>query len=835
MSTINIEINGMEIVAESGLTILEVAGRADIAIPTLCSTNGKNSEAPCGMCVVEIEGIDEPVRSCVALAKDGMKVQTDTAALRKHRQDRLAIISSSHFGDCTAPCNFTCPGQINVQGYIAHVSKGEYEEAMRLVMERNPLPFSVGRVCPRFCETRCRRILVDEPVSINHLKRFVADWCMTHNIDLKIPRDKPTGKRVAVIGGGPTGLTAAFYLIRKGHDVTVYEANPKLGGMLRYGIPEYKIPRDVLDYEMNMILRMGISVKLSQKWGVDFTIQDLKDHGYAAVMIATGAGIDKPLEIPGGRLPQVLSAANFLKDVAVGRKKDYGRRAAVIGGNNIAMEVARCLLRRNVAEVTVIYPRSQEEMPANQRIIREAEREGVQFLLMASPVQICESENSDVCQPGDGGLTVELIRMKLGEPDAKGARYPEAIPGTSNILHVDTLVSSLGQMACDDGFKGGKLEEAIEVSDKNTIIASPRDFTTSVPGVFAAGDAVNGTRTVIQSVVAARRAAENIHAHIMDVRKAPADDRFNFTRGKSFDQVDLSNFDGVNIKLREKMPTRPPEICRHDFDEVKLGFNEQMAKKEADRCLSCGCRAFDTCDLKRLDIDYKVNINKTGMGIKPVYAKDDSHPVISVDLNKCIFCQTCANSCEYNALEVTAGEIDENGVGRSLKLVFKDNCVNCGKCAESCTTGALVKKASLVPIVHEEVKEVRTTCPYCGAGCQLVLKVKGNTIMEITGDPDLAPNYGALCVKGRFAHEFVRDKSRLKKPLVRRNGHLVETSWDDAFEIVARNFFDIKAMYGPDSIAGFSCARATNEENYLMQKFMRTVIGTNNIDHCARL
>jgi len=827
MSTINLEINGMEVVAESGLTILEVARRAEIDIPSLCSVNGKNSQVPCGLCVVEIEGMAEPVRACAAEAKDGMKVKTDSAALVKIRQDRLAKISAAHFGDCKAPCNLTCPGQINVQGYIAHISKGEYEEAMRLIMERNPFPFSVGRVCPRFCETRCRRILVDDPVSINHLKRFVADWCMTNHIDLKIPREKATGKRVAIIGGGPAGLTGAYYLARKGHDVTLFEANPKLGGMLRYGIPTYKIARDVLDYETNMILRMGISVKLSQKWGVDFTLQDLKDQGYHAILLATGTGLDRPLEIPGGRLPRVLTATKVLRDAAEGKRIKYGLRAAVIGGNNIAMEVARTLLRQGVDQVTVVYPRSQEEMVANQRVIREAEREGVQFLLMASPVQICESDS--------GGLSVELVRMKLGEPDARGIRQPEAIAGSTNTITVDTLVTSLGQMACVDGFKGGELEEQIEISTNNTINASPRDFTTSVPGVYGAGDAVSGPRTVIQAVVGARRAAESIHSYIMDVPKEPGENRFNFTRGKTFDQVHLSNFDGINIKLREKMPTRPPQTAVQDFDVIKLGFNEQMARKEAERCLSCGCNAFDRCNLKRLDIDHNVNINKTGMGEKPVYKKDESHPVLRVDLNKCIFCQRCMNACEYGALTVTAGHIDENDIASHLKLTFNDKCVNCGKCAENCSTGALMKKASLAPIINEEVRDVRTTCPYCGAGCHMILRVKGNTIMEVAGDPDMAPNYGALCVKGRFAYDFVRHKDRLTKPLVRRHGHLVETSWDDALEIVARNFFDLKAMYGPDSIAGFSCARATNEENYLMQKFMRTVIGTNNIEHCARL
>lgn len=178
---------------------------------------------------------------------------------------------------------------------------------------------------------------------------------------------------------------------------------------------------------------------------------------------------------------------------------------------------------------------------------------------------------------------------------------------------------------------------------------------------------------------------------------------------------------------------------------------------------------------------------------------------------------------------------DEHNNPANITLNFRDNCVNCGNCVDNCSTGALNKRTSIVPLNYEAMKEVRTTCPYCGAGCQLILKVKGDTLMEVSSDPDLAPNYGALCVKGRFAHNFVQSKDRLTRPLVRRHGQLVETTWEDAYNVIAKNFFDIKSMYGADAIAGFSCARATNEENFLMQKFMRTAIGTNNIDHCARL
>ncbi|MCK4839155.1 MAG: FAD-dependent oxidoreductase [Desulfobulbaceae bacterium] len=823
----NIEINGSSIVAAEGITILEAAGRSEIHIPTLCSVEGKNSEVPCELCCVEVAGREGLVKSCETLIEEGMVITTDSEVITEHRKERLAILAETHFGDCKAPCNLTCPGQINVQGYIAHVAKGEYEESVRLVMERNPFPFSVGRVCPRFCETRCRRILVDEPVSINHLKRFVADWCMTNKVDLKISRNDLTGKRIAVIGGGPSGLTAAFYLARQGHDVTVFEAAPKLGGMLRYGFPEYKIPKDVLDYEIATILRMGISVKLNQRWGVDFNLEGLRDQGYAATLITIGAPVDEPLDIPGSSLPNVITAIKFLKEVNGGKTIDLGRRAVVIGGNNAAMETARALIRSGVETVTVVHPRPKTEMSANQRNIREAEKEGVQFLLMASPVQI---------SPADNGLDVELMRMKLGEPNKRGVRNPEAIAGSSNTIQVDTVVSSLGQKACSGAiFKGGVLEETLELTPTNNIKANPRNFLTNHEGIYAAGDVTNGPRSVIQSVVAARRAANNIHSQVMGVEKEPADNRFNFNRGRGFDDVDLRNFEGINVKLREKMPERSPEICTQDFDEVKLGFTEKMALREAKRCLACGCTAFDRCDLKRLAIDHDLNLNKTGMGKKPFYSKDDSHPVILVDLNKCIYCQNCVNSCEYEALDLTAESFDEKGRPVNISLQFNDKCVNCGKCVDNCSTGALNKRDRLVPITHEAVRDVRSTCPYCGAGCQIILKVKGNTLMEVTADPDLAPNYGALCVKGRFGQKFVQHRDRLTKPLIRQGGQLVETTWEEALNVVAKRFFDLKAMYGSDSISGFSCARATNEENFLMQKFMRTAIGTNNIDHCARL
>ncbi|MCF6180118.1 MAG: molybdopterin-dependent oxidoreductase, partial [Geopsychrobacter sp.] len=433
-------------------------------------------------------------------------------------------------------------------------------------------------------------------------------------------------------------------------------------------------------------------------------------------------------------------------------------------------------------------------------------------------------------------LKLDLCRMKLGEPNAKGDRDILPIPGSTNTLSVDTVISSLGQMAVNGTMTGGELEEQLKMKPGGMFFANPRSSETSVPGVFAGGDAATGTKSVIQAVVSARRAANNINAFVMSCDKDPADNRFNFTRGKSFDDVSLKNFDGIGVNLREKMPTRPPEVSTQDYDEVKLGFTEKMARREAERCLKCGCTAFERCDLKRLDIEMKVNINKTGMGKEPIYPLDMSHRAITVDPNKCVFCGRCERSCEYDALEVRADSFDEHERPVGLVIDFKENCVSCGKCVENCSTGALNKRNRIVPIQGEDVREIKTTCPYCGTGCNFYLLSDENgrlTGVEPAGNHPTSR--GQLCVKGWNAHAFVDHPDRLQVPLIRNNGELQPADWQTALDLVDSKLSSIAGKYGPDSLMFLSSAKASNEENYLLMKLARAGYGTNNIDHCARL
>jgi formate dehydrogenase major subunit len=309
----------------------------------------------------------------------------------------------------------------------------------------------------------------------------------------------------------------------------------------------------------------------------------------------------------------------------------------------------------------------------------------------------------------------------------------------------------------------------------------------------------------------------------------------NINKGKDLPEVSLRNFDQVPHQPAEHLPERPVGIRRKDFSEYVLGFSEDMAVREANRCLNCGCMGLSKCELRRLADRYEVDPHTVGTPVKPIYPIQEDHPFITIDPNKCIFCQRCASNCPYGAMELDAGGFDDLGLPQKLTIGMNEKCVSCGKCVDSCPTGALVKKCVPFPLEPQDLRQVRTVCGYCGCGCNLTLRVQGRTLVEIVSEPEYGPNFGNTCVKGRFGHGFVNHPERLTVPLVKQGAYFVETSWEKAIGRVASRLSQLKTDYGPHTLAGLSSAKCTNEENYLMQKLMRATIGTNNIDHCARL
>lgn len=816
-----LSVDGREILAACGDTIKAGATASGIEIPGLCHLPGREEASePCRLCLVEADG--RQVLACKTLVAEGMTVVTATPAIEQLRRQRLEFLSSFHYGDCKAPCNLTCPAGINVQGYVNYIAIKEYGAALSLIREQNPLPGIVCRVCPRFCESRCRRALIDEPVAINHLKRFAVE----HGGQSVSPvRPGPsTGCKVAVLGGGPAGLSCAWYLRRFGHEVTIFEANRKLGGMARYGIPAFKLPDDAIDQEIENVLALGAHVRTGKRWGSDFDLAALQGQGFNAIFLATGIGSQKTAQFPGAEL--ALDALALLREFRSGHQPTLGARTLVIGGGKIAVEAARSALRAGAEEVTVVYPRSKVEINAHQRDIKEAEREGVQFFMMAQPLRILRE---------NGLIRVEMARTILSEANDRGIRESRPMENSSLWWEGDTVLAALGQVG-DGTFAGfGELESKLQRNPNGTIKISPATMRTNLPGIYAGGDLASGPRSVIQAVDGGRRAAEAIHEELTGQKVVkPADGRMNFSRGRKFEEVDVANFAGHAIRLRESIPARPPDRRLSDFGQVELGYSEDMAIREAQRCLQCGCLGLSKCELRPLLNQYKVQ-TKAAL-VRPRAAVDAQHPFIVIDANCCIGCGRCERSCEFEAMTMRLKTATDGGPP-SITLDIGPNCVSCGACVDACPTGALTKKHLTLPLLPGEATQVQSVCTYCGTGCNIDLHVKNNVLLEVKADNAQPPNHGDLCVRGRFGFDFYRHPERLTQPLVRDSIEkpFRKASWQEALAWAAGGLKKALNHCGGEGVGVLSSSRCENEVNYVAQKFARLVLKTKNVDNCARV
>jgi formate dehydrogenase major subunit len=786
MPKIEVTLNGKKVAADTGMTILDLAKKHGIEIPTLCHDEELKPFGSCWVCAVEVKGRRGFVTSCGTYLTEGMEITTDSEDIHQARKMALELLVSDHYADCEAPCKIACPDHVDVQAYVSLIANGQYHEAVKVIKETLPMPLSIGRVCPAFCERECRRQLVEEPIAIRQLKRYAADEDLNdcwNYIPEKLP---PKGKKIAIIGAGPSGLTCGYFLSTNGYEVDVFEASPAAGGWLRYGIPEYRLPKSILDREIDLMCTNGMKIQYNRSMGRDFFLDDLSKK-YDAVYVAIGAQKAVPMPVKGSDLEGCYLGVDFLKAHALGKTPKLGKKVAIVGGGNTAIDCARTSIRLG-AEVSIIYRRTREEMPAEPFEIDAAEHEGVQFYMLANPVEYM----------GEKGKLkeVKIEKMKLGEPDSSGRRRPEPT-GEYFTLQFDNIIAAISQVPDTEALvmPENHIDGTVfPISRWSTAIVNEENMYTGLKNVFAGGDFRRGAATAIEAIADGKLAALMIDRFLQGEMMLSPKPRFDSKKGQKIKEISKEEYKHFDCRPRVHMPEIEVKEARSTFREVETGFTQDMAKTEAERCLECGCQVNETCFLRQYATDYEVDPVRF-LGSRNAHPIDATHPYILRDANKCINCGRCIRTCAEIQGAAVLGYIYRGfptlvapEFGQSLT---ETSCESCGKCVNVCPVGALVERNlhyKLNPLIKEETIQ---SCGLCGTGCSIRVETQTGKVVRITtpeedDNPVLNNSFNGrnLCFQGRFGWQSLASDDRLKMPMVKTKNGWKELSWAETAGLI---------------------------------------------------